>query len=391
MSRLNFRHNSSVRAQVLSVLAACVFAGAAAAGQMRPAATPERNGVKRITWADTAPLRGPLESQGLTATTFASHIDRLRAAHDTRVRLGDLDHLVFYLLQSNGFTPLPPIEPALSAKALVDGMGAAEREAFLQSGDADVSRVSAAVRARATALLTALAKPQADPRLVYFGELVKATFPDTKTRASALTREYLRVMRFVYEKEFVAQRSARPADAVADLYRTRGLSTDTAVEAGFLVSFGVGILKALDPDRRIRRVLIVGPGLDLAPRTGFLEAGPPESYQPWAVMDALVSHGLARFGDLEVVGADINPRVVVAPAARARHAARAQPHDRDSRQRDRDPVAGVPGVFCRPGPRPSPPQMRRLPPKRPSRGTCAEPCASARPPPAPLKPRASTS
>ena len=261
-------------------------------------------------WADTAPLRGPLESQGLTATTFASHIDRLRAAHDTRVRLGDLDHLVFYLLQSNGFTPLPPIEPALSAKALVDGLGTAEREAFLQSGDADVSRVSAAVRARATALLTALAKPQADPRLVYFGELVKATFPDTKTRASGLAREYLRVMRFVYEKEFVAQRSARPADAVADLYRTRGLSTDTAVEAGFLVSFGVGILKALDPDRRIRRVLIVGPGLDLAPRTGFLEAGPPESYQPWAVMDALVSHGLARFGDLEVVGADINPRVV---------------------------------------------------------------------------------
>ncbi len=74
----NFRHNSSVRAQVLSVLAACVFAGAAAAGQMRPAAPAERNGVKRITWADTAPLRGPLESQGLTATTFASHIDRLR-------------------------------------------------------------------------------------------------------------------------------------------------------------------------------------------------------------------------------------------------------------------------------------------------------------------------
>ena len=27
-------------------------------------------------------------------------------------------------------------------------------------------------------------------------------------------------------------------------------------------------------------------------------------------MDALVSHGLARFGDLEVVAADINPRVV---------------------------------------------------------------------------------
>ena len=157
-------------------------------------------------------------------------------------------------------------------------------------------------------------------------------------------------MRFVYEKEFVAQRAARPADAVADLYRTRGLSTDTAVEAGFLVSIGLGILKALEPDRRIRRVLIVGPGLDLAPRTGLLEASPPESYQPWAVMDALVSQGLARFGDLEVVGADINPRVV-SHLRRARDTPpAAEPHDRDSRQRDRDAVAGVPRLLRRPRP-----------------------------------------
>jgi hypothetical protein len=117
-------------------------------------------------------------------------------------------------------------------------------------------------------------------------------------------------MRFVYEKEFVAQRSPRPADAVADLYRSRGLSTDTAVEAGYVVSIGLGILKSLEPDRRVRRVLIVGPGLDLAPRTALLDAGPPESYQPWAVMDALVSNGLARVEDLAVVAADINPRVV---------------------------------------------------------------------------------
>ncbi len=131
-----------------------------------------------------------------------------------------------------------------------------------------------------------------------------------RERAPALAREYLRVMRFVYQKEFVAQRSSRPADAVADLYRSRGLSTDTAVEAGYVVSIGLGIVKSLEPDRRIRRVLIVGPGLDLAPRTALLEVGPPESYQPWAIMDALVSHGLATLGDLEVVAADINPRVV---------------------------------------------------------------------------------
>ena len=65
-------------------------------------------------------------------------------------------------------------------------------------------------------------------------------------------------------------------------------------------------------------MLIVGPGLDLAPRTGLLESGPPESYQPWAVVDALLGLGAARLASLHVVAADINPRVAthLQPAAR---------------------------------------------------------------------------
>ena len=111
-------------------------------------------------------------------------------------------------------------------------------------------------------------------------------------------------MKFLYEKEFVDRANA------VQLYQARGLSTDTAVEAGYAVYAGLGVLKGLDPARTIRRVLIVGPGIDLAPRTGMMEAGPPESYQPWAVIDALVSLGLSQLEHLEVVGGDINPRVV---------------------------------------------------------------------------------
>jgi SAM-dependent methyltransferase len=140
--------------------------------------------------------------------------------------------------------------------------------------------------------------------------LVQATVPVRAQREAALRLEYLRVMRFVYQKEFIAQRSSQPADAVAELYRSRGLSTDTAVEAGYLVYLGLGVIRALDPARKVRRVLIIGPGLDLAPRTGLVETGSPESYQPWAVIDALLGLGLSRADDLEVVAADINPRVV---------------------------------------------------------------------------------
>jgi hypothetical protein len=300
-----------VRVSTLSIVAGCALVGAAISAQA-PATLGAQNGAgtTRISWTDTTPLHGQLESRGLTAASFPAYVERLRQSHVSRVRLGDLDHLIFYLLQSKGFTSLPSIEPALSAKALVEGLTDQQREAFLRGGELSSTRVPDTVRARIEQLMVALGAPTRDARLIYFGELVGTAFAGSKDRESNLVHEYLRVMRFVYEKEFVAQRSPRPADAVADLYRSRGLSTDTAVEAGYVVSVGLAILKSLQPDRRIRRVLIVGPGLDLAPRTALLDAGPPESYQPWAVMDALVAHGLARFGDLEVVGADINPRVV---------------------------------------------------------------------------------
>jgi hypothetical protein len=262
-------------------------------------------------WTDLpAAVHARLEAAGVSSSAFPGFLDRLNQAHAQRVREGDLDHLVFYLLQSTHFTRRPPIEPALSAKALVDALPAAERDAFLRGAPASPSRASPDVRARVAALVRAMDSPDADARVAYFRALVTATVPARRDRDAAIVREYLRAMRFLYEKEFVAQRSARAAEAVAELYQARGLSTDTAVEAGYLVYLGLGVVKALEPDRRVRRVLIVGPGLDLAPRTGLLDASPPESYQPWTAIDALLALGLAGADDLEVTAADINPRVV---------------------------------------------------------------------------------
>jgi hypothetical protein len=245
-----------------------------------------------LTWQDVAPLHNRLETRGITAATFATYVDRVRQDDARRVREGDLDHLIFYALQSTHFTKLLPIEPALSAKALVEGG----------------NRIPPDARARIRELLKAIESSSTDPRVTYFRALVDSTFPNANAREDALLDEYRRAMKFVYDKEFVAQRTG--PDAVADLYRTRGLSTDTAVEAGYVVYHGLGILKSLDPSRQIRRVLIVGPGLDLAPRTSLLEEGPPQSYQPWTVIDALISLRLSRPDDLVVVGADINRRVV---------------------------------------------------------------------------------
>ena len=269
-----------------------------------------RSAAQRIQWRDLGPLQAALQARGLSAAAFDSFVATTHETNVRRVREGDLDHLVFYLLQSTRFTTVPPIEPALSAKGFVEGLPVTVRGVFLRDPDAVSVSAPGAVVQRTAELLKALESPGTDARLRYFRRLVESAFPDRATRQRALLREYFRAMKFVYEKEFVAQRSDGSAAAVAELYRTRGLSTDTAVEAGYVVHLGLGVLKALEPGRRIRRVLIVGPGLDLAPRTGLVEEGPPASYQPWAVMDALVGLGLARLDDLTIVGGDINPRVV---------------------------------------------------------------------------------
>ena len=253
---------------------------------------------RSVTWADLTPaVRERLQAAGIAADSFAGRLAAIDRDDRGRVQEGDYDHLVFYVLQSAHFTTLPPIEPALSARQYVGRGPDAEAAA--------ARRVPAAVEARIAAFLKACDSGDADPRLAYFRALVSAAGPGDLRRRLVET-QYARAMTFLFEKEFT---SRSPVDT-AVLYQARGLSTDTAVEAGYAVYAGLGVMKALDSSRRIRRVLIVGPGMDLAPRTGMLEVGPPESYQPWAVIDALVGLRLSRLDDLEVVAADINPRVV---------------------------------------------------------------------------------
>ncbi|MEO7143350.1 MAG: CheR family methyltransferase, partial [Bryobacteraceae bacterium] len=58
----------------------------------------------------------------------------------------------------------------------------------------------------------------------------------------------------------------------------------------------------------LERVLIVGPGLDFAPRTSLDDRFPPQSYQPYAIADALIGLGLSAHPRIECV--DINSRVI---------------------------------------------------------------------------------
>ena len=266
--------------------------------------------VRDIVWDEVpAPLQTMLSQRGISRATFAQHVADLRRRNQARLREGDLDHLVYYVLQSSAFTRLSPIEPAASAAELVGSLTAEPRLDFLSGKDLPPSAAPRAVQARIDAFATAIGRSGRTARLAYFREILADARVDGD-HVLFLSGQYLRAMRFLYEKEFAAIGTGGSAPAGSTLYHERGLSSDTSVDAGYVVYLALATLRRLEPDRRIQDVLIVGPGLDLAPRTGLVEAGDPQSYQPFAVMDALLGAGLARRGELRVQAADINPRVV---------------------------------------------------------------------------------
>src|SRR5262249_39476841 len=154
-------------------------------------------------------------------------------------------HLVYYALQSTSFTKLPPIEPALSARAFI------ERKSIPRE-----------VEARVDPFVAAIGGSDATPRLTYFREVAAREHPERASLRSFVLDEYARAMRFLYDKEFVAAARADAAAATGLLYQQRGLSTDTSIEAGYIVDLALATLHELEPGRRIHDVLIIGPGLD---------------------------------------------------------------------------------------------------------------------------------
>lgn len=214
-----------------------------------------------------------LVAQNITTENFPALIRSIRGETERRVVEGENEHLVFFVLQSRSFTKQAPIEPALSAKEFVES-----------------KRIPEAARRRMDAFLAAQPKGE---RMVELRKLL----PPVGAREHILA-QYRRTMSALYGKEFGHS---------TDFYLTRGHSTDTNVAANYAIWNALHVLRASYPGIRVNRVLIVGPGLDFAPRTDFDDSSPPQSYQPFAVADALLELGLSESPHIECI--DINPRV----------------------------------------------------------------------------------
>jgi hypothetical protein len=220
-------------------------------------------------------LRSLIEPPISSAAQFERVRTEIGVAMAERVRGGEREALAYFILQSGSFTLRPKIEPAASARIFAEGS----------------EQIPADVRARIGDFLEAVKRPTADARLQWFA----SRHPSEEECVAA----YQQAANFLYPK----------GTRRVEFYQTRGLSTDTRLEANTAVLAALDAIRAKDPAARLNRVLIVGPGLEFAPRSGLRDL-PPQTFQPYVLLDGLLRRKMAAADRVAMECVDINPQVI---------------------------------------------------------------------------------
>ena len=95
------------------------------------------------------------------------------------------------------------------------------------------------------------------------------------------------------------------------LYKDRGLSLDTSLPPDYALEVTLATMRdggAFGPGG-VRRVGIIGPGLDFTDKQEGYDLYPQQTIQPFAIIDTLLRTGLASASSLQIVTFDLSPRV----------------------------------------------------------------------------------
>ena len=162
---------------------------------------------------------------------------------------------------------------------------------------------------------TAVATPGTNDRIRFARRVVerKGIDPLTESGKTEL-RRYLEERTRIVGGSIQSSRLLNPATGVSDkltLFRERGLSTDTSVFIDFGIEQALDAMKVAGALRAgsVRRVAIVGPGLDFTDKLEGYDFYPEQTIQPFALIDSLLRLELADSADLNVAAFDVSPGV----------------------------------------------------------------------------------
>ena len=230
-----------------------------------------------------------------------------------RLSKGDEDTIVNFLLFGTSFTRHPRLTSAQLRELEADHPGA--------PSEATAEKFRAIVQARVRDLVNGMMAPGNNERLLFARSVAERSgikFSDAEKERAAryLYENYLRVL-----KEQTSFRQALEAAASLDateefaerskLYKDRGLSLDTSLPPDFALEVALTAIRdrGLLSAGSVRRVGIIGPGLDFTDKQEGYDFYPTQTVQPFAVMDSLLRLGLAKSEELEVDSLDLSPRV----------------------------------------------------------------------------------
>lgn len=232
-----------------------------------------------------------------------------------RLMGGDEDTIVNFLLFGTTFTHEPRLTSA-QVRALAGNSTKA-------GGEEAAAKFQQLVARRIQDLVNGMAAPGNNERLLFARKVAERKgirFADETARKQAakyVLENYLRVLKEQesYQQALAAAKSLDdPTEEFAGrskLYKERGLSLDTslppdyALEVALKEMSGRGLLKPWS----VKRVGIIGPGLDFTDKQEGYDFYPTQTVQPFAVMDSLLRLKLARAEELRVLTLDLSPRV----------------------------------------------------------------------------------
>jgi hypothetical protein len=261
-------------------------------------------------------LPAELRDASTRESSWSAWVRQHDAAIRARVAAGDEDSIIHLLLFGTSFTKAPR---------------ASERDlaALVTTPEAALRTLAPRIEDFATAVTT----PGTNERLRFARSVVEGKGIDPRIDSGkAALRRYLEERTRIVGGSVQSSRLLNPATDLSEkltLFRERGLSSDTSVFIDFGIEQALDAMKAAGALRTgsVRRVALVGPGLDFADKLDGYDFYPEQAIQPFALIDSLVRLDLVDTAGLTVAAFDVSPRVVrhlddVRARARARAASR---------------------------------------------------------------------
>ena len=228
--------------------------------------------------------------------------DRWIREQDAQVRAridrGVEDSISNLILYGTSYTDLPRLESA--------------ENAVVQGGT-----VSEAAGARVRALVEAVGAASPNERVRIVRDFLRRKGVARDGVQQFLTENLQRVAeeQLAYQRKLVEAGNSGDVDQVlltrGTLYQARGLSADTSLLANYALEDTLRALsaKGVLAEGRIRRIAVIGPGLDFTNKHNGYDFYPLQTIQPFAAMETVMRLRLGKPGEIEVVTLDLNPGV----------------------------------------------------------------------------------